>query len=155
MTDVLVGLIDNSQTLSIGEVVIPGTQGDTPVLLTGGGTTGDLLGVVVGFKDVNGSALEKETVAAASDNVTVGKIKALIVPVWHPTVWEAFLDADAETTDNTSSYGNFAVDATGLLLSESSVAAFGTKASKQFFSYGTVPGSVRKVTGRFIANITA
>ncbi len=155
MTDVKVALIDNSQTLSIGECIIPSVQGDTSVVITGGGTTGDLLGVVLGFKDQNGIALEYDTYAAEADNVTDKKVKVLYLPVWHPTEWEAFLDADAETTDNSSAFGNFALDATGLLLSESSYVAFGTKSNKQFFSYGTVPGSVRKITGRFIANITA
>ena len=154
--DIEYALIDNSQTLSVGEVIIPGIQGDTSVVLTGGSTTGDLLGVVLAIVGKDGKVLELDSKAVASDNVTVAQIKVAYIPLYIPMKFDADLDAAAETTDNSSGFGNFAVDATGLLLTESSYVAFGTKSSKQFFSIGLVnASSTTKVSGRFIATLIA
>lgn len=147
------GLIDNSQTLSVGEVVVPAVQGDTPVLITGGGTTGALLGVVKGIEGKDGKVLEVNSQAAAADNVTVAQIKASFFPLNIPMDYGATLDAAAETTDNSGAYGNFAVDSTGLLLGESSYVAYTTVIAKQFFSYGLIPGTTTEVTGFFTKRI--
>lgn len=147
------GLIDNSQGISVGEVIIPGVQGDAAVILTGGGTTGALLGVATGIEGKDGKVLELNSKTVGSDNVTVAMIQASFFPMHIPMEWLGTLDAAAETTDNSSAYGNFAVDSTGLLLSESSVVAFTTVIAKQFFSYGSVPGSTTDVTGVFIKKI--
>lgn len=156
-TTVKRGLIENSQTLAKGQGIIPGISsagdGDTGVLLTGGGTTGALLGVAVGLVGANGKVLELDSKAVASDNVTNGMIQADFFPVFVPMEWGATLNADSETTDNSKSYGNFALDSTGLLLGESSYVAFTTVVAKQFFSYGIVPGTTRDVTGVLIKMI--
>jgi len=149
------GLIDNSQTIAVGEVIIPAVQGDTSVIITGGGTTLDLFGVVLGIEGKAGKVLEVDSYAAESDNVTDKMVQVSFVPLFIPMEFAATLDAAAETTDNSSAYGNFAVDATGLLLDESTYAAFGTKSNKQFFSNGLTPGTTTEVTGRFIATIIA
>lgn len=151
--DIKYGLIDNSQTIAKGKVIIPGVQGDTAVLKTGGGTTGALLGVALGLIGKDGKVLELESKAVASDNVTVGMIQASFCPAFIPMEYGATLDADNETTDDSSSYGNFAVDSTGLLLSESSIVAFTTVIAKQFFSFGLTPGTTRDVTGYIIKTI--
>lgn len=143
------GLIKNSAGLSKGEVIIPAISGDTSVLDTGGGTTGALLGVVLSIVGKDGKVLELESKTVASDNETVAMIQAEYFPLFIPMEWGATLDADNETTDNSSAYGNFAVDSTGLLLSESSVVAFTTVIAKQFFSFGLIPGTTRDVTGYF------
>lgn len=153
--DIKYGLIENSQTLKKGEVIIPGVSaagaGDTGVVLTGGGTTAGLLGVVLSIVGDRGKILEVDEHAAAADNVTNAMVRVAYMPMYRDTEFEALLDADAETTDNSGTYGNFAADATGLLLDESTYVAFGTVTAKQFFSYGLVDGnSARKVTCRYI-----
>jgi len=154
-SDVKSALIDNSQTLSIGEVIIPGVQGDTSVVLTGGGTTSYLLGVVTGFKDQNGTALEYNTVVAENDNVTDKQVKAVYLPLYigNPTEYISDLDAAAETTDNSGAFGNFAVDSTGLLVDESTVVAFSTRTSVQLFSFGLTGKDTTQVTCVFFATV--
>lgn len=148
-------LIGNSEDLEVGEVVVPDRNGETSVVDTGGGTTGDLLGVVAGIEGKNGEILEVDSYSAESDNVTVDMVQATYIPLYISREFGATLDADAGTTTGSSAYGNFAVDSTGLLLDESSYAAVGTKSSKQFFSFGLIPGTSRDVTGFFIATIVA
>lgn len=153
-SDVKAGLMDNSEALTIGEVIIPGVQGDTSVVKTGGGTTSYLLGVTMGFKDQNGNTLELNTVTAASDNVTVKQLNAIYLPLHvQPTEFISDLNAAAETTDNSGAFGNFAVDSTGLLVSESSVQAFGTRTNLQLFSYGLTGLNTTQVSCVFFATM--
>lgn len=152
-TDLEYALIDNSQTISIGEAIIPGVQGDTSVILTAGGTLGPVLGVVLGFKDTAGSALEKSSVAAASDNVTVAEIKAAYLPAYKDVRYISDLDAAAETTDNSSAFGNFSIDSTGLLVDESTVQAFSVLENMQLFSFGLTGKDTTQVSVRFISTI--
>lgn len=147
------GLIDNSQTISVGEVLVPAVQGDTSVVITGGGTTGALLGVAMGIEGKDGKVLELNSKAVAADNVTVAMIQASFFPFFVDMEWAGTLDAAAETTDNSGAYGNFAVEATGLKLGESSYVAYTTVIAKQFFSYGLIPGQTVDVTGCFIKRI--
>lgn len=151
--DVKYGLIDNSQALTIGEVIIPGVQGDTAVVLTGGGTTSFLLGAVTGFKDKAGASLEFNTYTAESDNVTDKLVQVSYIPLDIVPEWISDLDAAAETTDNSGAYGNFAVDSTGLLVDESTVVAFGTRTSVQLFSYGLTGKDTTQVTCTFFATV--
>lgn len=148
--DVKSAVMDQSQTLSIGEVIIPGVRSSQSVVLTGGGTTAGLLGVVAGFKDKGGAALEFESYAAAADNDTNKKVEAVYFPLFIPTEFEVALDAAGNTTAGSGEYGNFAVDTTGLLLDESTYVAFGTIAAKQFFSFGLKKGSTTLVSCRYI-----
>lgn len=147
-------LINNSQTLSVGEVVIPAIATDTSCLSTGGGTVGHLLGVVTSIVGKDGKVLEKDSHAAAADNVTVDMVQANYVPLVYPREFIGGLDADAETTDNSSAFGRFAVDSTGLLVDESTIAAFGVETDKQLFSFGLIPGTTRDVTLIFTAVLT-
>jgi len=146
-------LIDNSQTLSIGEVIIPGVQGDTSVVLTAGGTDGAVLGVVLGFKDVAGHSIELNTVVAEADNLTDKKVKAIYVPSHLPIDYQTDLDAAAETTDNSGAFGNFTIDATGLLADESTYAAFSTVENMQLFSYGLTGKDTTQIECRLISTI--
>lgn len=152
-SDCKIELIDRSQTISNGEVIIPSVRGDLKVLITGGGTTGALLGVVRSLVGKDGKVLELDSKATAADNDTVAMIQAEYVPLFIPMEYGATLDADNETTDDSGAYGNFAVDSTGLLLTESSYVAFTTVIAKQFFSFGVVPGTTRDVTGYFTKKI--
>lgn len=149
-SDVKYGLIDNSEALSKGEVIIPGVQGDASVVKTGGGTTAGLLGVVLSIVGHNGKVLEVDSTTVEADNVTDKMVQVAYLPLYIPMEWEVALDADAETTDNSGAFGNFAVDSTGLLLDEDTYVAFGTVSNKQFFSFGLVDGEDRLVTCRYI-----
>lgn len=140
--------IANSATLQVGEVIIPsGAQ-----VTTGKDTTDGLLGIVLGIVGDRGKVLEVDSFTAESDNATVDKVQVDYFPLFIPTEISAELDANAGTTTGSAGHGNFAVDDTGLLLDESTYVAFDTTADKQFFSFGTVDGSARKVTCRYMRN---
>lgn len=152
-SDVKYALIDNDQTLSKGEVLVPAVQVDTSVVLTGGSTTGALLGAVRSIVGKDGKVLELESYAAENDNVTDKMVQVTYIPFFINMEYSGALDADNEVTDNSSAYGNFAVDSTGLLLGENSWVVYTTVTAKQFFSFGLVPGTTRNVTGYFIKKI--
>lgn len=150
------GLIDNSETLSIGEVIIPGVQGDTAVVKTGGGTTGLLLGVVIGINGTGatgGKVMEMASYAAESDNVTDKRVMVDYVPFMIPMTWFSDLDAAAETTDNSGAFGNFQLDSTGLLVDESTVVAYSTVEDMQFFSFGLTGRNTTEVEVSCIAAV--
>lgn len=151
--DFKIGLLDRSQTISNGEVIIPSVRSTTNVLITGGSTTGALLGVVHALLGKNGQVLELDSKATAADNETVAMIQAEYLPLFIDMEFGATLDADKETTGGSGTYGSFAVDSTGLLLSESSVVTFATVIAKQFFSFGINPGTTRDVSGYFTKKI--
>lgn len=149
--DVKYALIDNSQTLSVGEAIIPGVQGDTSVVLTAGGTLGAILGVVLAIVGDKGKVLELNTYAAESDNVTDKLVRVAYIPSFIPGTFISDLDAAAETTDNSGAFGNFSIDSTGLLVDESTVAAFSVVEDMQLFSYGLTGRSTTEVEVRFIS----
>lgn len=152
--DVKYALMDNSQAFTIGEVVIPGVRSNTNVLLTGGGTTTYLLGSTMGFKDGKGLSMEMNTYTAASDNVTNALIQAAYLPLQIVSEWITDLSAAANTTTGSGEFGNFVVDSTGLLLTETSYVAFGTRGgATQFFSYGLTGKNTTQVSGTFYATI--
>jgi hypothetical protein len=151
--DVRTALMENSQVLSIGEAIIPGVSTDTSVVLTAGGTDGAVLGVVVGFKDRAGHSIELSTVTAEADNITDKKVMVTYIPAHLPIDWESDLDAAAETTDNSGAFGNFTIDSTGLLVDESTVAAFSVVENMQLFSYGLTGKNTTQVDVRFISTI--
>ena len=150
-------IIDNSQVLSIGEAIIPSIQGDVSVVLTAGGTDGLVLGVVLGFKDKSGNALEYNTYTAENDNVTDKIVKAIYVPAHLHIDYESDLDADAETTDNSGAFAKFTIDATGLLADESTVtapwASTDVLENMQLFSYGLTGKDTTQIECRFINTI--
>jgi hypothetical protein len=150
--DVRYVMIDNSQTLSVGEAIITGIQGDVSVCLTAGGTDGAVLGVVVGFKQ-EGNVLEMNAVTAENDNVTDKMIKAAYIPSYLQITWYGDLDAAAETTDNSGCHGNFTVDSTGLLVDESSVSTSFTVENMQLFSFGLTGKDTTQVECRWISTI--
>lgn len=145
-SDVKKATIVNSADLQVGEVIVPSGA----FVTTGGGTTAGLLGIVLSIVGDRGKVLEVNQKAVAADNQTVGKIQVEYFPLFIPSEVEAVLDAAAGTTTGSGGQGNFAVDATGLLLDESTYVAYTTVSAKQFFSFGTVDGSSTKVTARYM-----
>jgi hypothetical protein len=148
-SDVKKATILNSANLEVGEVIVPSTAGNSAFVTTGGGTTAGLLGIVLSIVGDCGKVLEVNQRAVAADNQTVGKIQVEYFPLFIPSEIEAVLDANAGTTTGSAGHGNFAVDATGLLLAENSYVAYTTNSAKQFFSFGLVDGTARTVTTRY------
>jgi len=151
--DVKKALIANSANIAQGEVIIPGVSGDTSVVLTGGGTVGALLGVVLGIEGKGGKVLEKDSITVAANNETVDMVQVSYLPLYIPMEFTGDLDAAAETTDNSGAFGNFSVDATGLLVDESTVAAFSVVENKQLFSFGLTGRTDREVSLVFISKM--
>lgn len=149
--DIKYALIDNSQTLSVGEAIIPGVQTDTSVVLTAGGTLGAVLGVVLAIVGDKGKVLELNSYVAEADNVTDKLVRVAYIPSYIPGTFISDLDAAAETTDNSGAFGNFSIDSTGLLVDESTVAAFSVVENMQLFSYGLTGRSTTEVEVRFIS----
>lgn len=145
-SDVKKATIANSANLAVGEVIIPSGE----FVTTGGGTTAGLLGIVLSIVGDRGKVLEVNSQTVAGDNQTVGKIQVEYFPLFIPTEIRATLDDDAGTTTGSGGHGNFAVDADGLLLDESTYVAYTTVSAKQFFSFGTVDGSSTEVTCRYM-----
>jgi len=151
--DVKYGLIENSQTISVGEAIIPGVSTDTSVVLTAGGTLGAVLGVVLSIVGDRGKVYEVDSYVAEADNVTDKKVKVAYLPVFVPMTWLGDLDAAAETTDNSGAFGNFSIDSTGLLVDESTVSAFSVVENMQLFSFGLTGKDTTQVEVRFISTI--
>lgn len=155
LSDSKSAIIDNSLQLTVGQVIIPGVTSATSVAKNGGGTTSYLLGIVMGFKDIAGLALEKNSYTAASNNVTVAQVRAEYQPLALTNEIICDLTANAETTTGSGEFGNFAVDSTGLLVSEASYVVFGTRTNVQLFSYGLTgdPMHPRQISGVFFASV--
>lgn len=154
-SDAKSAIIDNSQTLTLGQVIIPGVTSATSVVKTGGSTTSYLLGVVTGFKDIAGLALEKNTYVAGASNVTTSQVRAEYQPLAIAGEFIVDLSAAAETTTGSGEFGNFSVDSTGLLALEGSYVAFGTRTAVQLFSYGLTGDQMhpKQIAGIFFATV--
>lgn len=148
-------LINNSVALTIGQVIIPAVTSSTSCVASGGGTTSYLLGVVMGFKDVNGLSLEQTTYTASASNLTGNMVRADYVPLDQSYEFTVDLDAAANTTTGSGEFGNFAVDSTGLLAHEASYVAFGTRTSVQMFSFGLTGDTShpRQIATKFFASV--
>lgn len=155
LSDAKSAIIDNSLSLTIGQVIIPGVTSATSVAKNGGGTTGLLLGIVTGFKDIAGLALEKLTYAAGASNVTGSQVRAEYQPIALAGEFITDLSAAAETTTGSGEFGNFSVDSTGLLALEGSYVTFSTRSAVQLFSYGLTgdPMHTRQIAGVFFATV--
>lgn len=143
-------VIENSQTLTIGDVV---DLVNDAVALVGAGN--EMYGVVLGFLAENGRPLENSvsgedydgtytagnvgtgTYVATSDNVTDKKVKALVRPFAPGDKYSVVANATLGTTGNSENAGGyFNLTAGSDTLDESTFSA-GTTA--QFFSYGQDP----------------
>lgn len=142
--------MDNSEALAVGEAIIPGVSTDTSVVKTAGGTTGPVFGVVLSIVGDRGKVLEVDSYTAEADNVTDKKVRVAYIPTYVPMTFFVDLDADAETTDDSGAYSNFAIDSTGLLVDESTRAAFTVLEDKQVFSFGLTGKDNTEVEVRFI-----
>lgn len=139
-------ILTNSLTFSIGDAVIINTA--APEFVTvGAGTTGIILGTIVGIKNgpASGSTyLQLNSVTTSSTNQTVEKISVDILASNNLTTMTADLDAAAGTTPNSQYFGYFDLSATAGQLDESTYSA---SVEKQFLSYGLLAGTTNVVQG--------
>ncbi len=151
--DMKTAVIANSQTIAIGDVVIPAaTTHAAAVTGAANSTTTPLLGVVISIMGANGQVLEKSSVTVASNNETVGLISVQFIPSFIPMEYVADTTAATGTTTSSNLMGCFTIDTSvnGKLL-ESSYVVFSTV--KQFFSYGANPLNSSQVIGHFTTNL--
>ena len=144
--DLKIAVIGNSQTLGVGDFVVPGTSGvATKNVFEATNTSPLLLGNVVSVVGKNGELLEKNSVAVGSDNQTVAQIKASYLPSYIPMEYLADLDDAAATTSGSDGIGFFTlVSGNGGLLDESSWVSYTTTPS-QFVSFGVNPINAEQV----------
>lgn len=146
--DLKSAIIANSQTIAIGDAVIPAATTSAGFVTGGLNTTAGILGVVISIVGLNGQVLEKSSVAVASNNQTVGMIGVQYIPTYIAMEYMADLTAAAATTTGSNLPGMFTVDsATNGKLLESSYTVFSTV--KQFFSYGVNPLNNKQVAGHW------
>lgn len=146
ITETKVAVIANSQTLSVGDVIIPdGTN--AAAVKTAANTTGIVLGVVKSIVQPGG-IVGKNSVTVASDNETKDQISVQYIPAYIDVEYEADLSQAAGTTSGSNKMGQFNLSTgDGGVLDETSYGVFSTQ--KQFFSYGVSPESTTKVRGKF------
>lgn len=154
------GLLQNSLTFKVGDVVIPTSAGNILTNATAE-VAGDFynLGIIVGFKEANGAVIGQgqnplftpQQLITAADNTTVAQYYAQYVPITEITEVYATLSAVAGTTtlsDKAYVYFNLSDAHT---LGESSVVAYTNSVPLQFLSYGLWAGDSTNFTviGRF------
>lgn len=127
-------VIGNSQTVGIGYAVQPGATGHTSAVVAAGASN-PVLGVIVSIEGNGGQVLEKSSLTTASNNETVGLIKAVYIPSSLPVNYIA--DFDAAATGDSLGASWFNLVAGGSTLDHTSGALFGGTQG-QFWSYGQV-----------------
>ncbi len=144
-TELKKATIGNSITVAIGDVVQPGATTHAGVVVQG--TTGLLLGVVVGIEQ-NGKVSELNSVATASDNETTNKYVAVYIPSYISMEYEMDLSAASGTTTGSGLMGFFNIVSatTGGTIDETSYVVFSGTAG-QVFSYGVQSYSTTKIRG--------
>ncbi len=129
-------VIGNSQTLTVGDAIVPGATGHAKFAITGASVSTRVLGVVVAIVGAGGTVLELQSKTVASNNETVGLIAVQYIPSSLDMEYEADMSAAlATTTDSDGNGVSFNLGATAALLDETSV-ALGSATTKQFVSYG-------------------
>ena len=138
-----------SQTYNVGDAVIINTSVPQTVTVNGTNTTAAVFGTILALKNgpANGSTyLQKSTVTTASDNVTNAQISADILLSNNLATLIADLDAATGTTTNSQYFGYFSMlSGTAGKLQESSYNT--SPSSRQFLSFGVVPGNTSQVFG--------
>lgn len=144
--------IANSQTLAVGDAIIPAGTTHAAAVTGAAGSSGSVLGVIIGIIGNNGKILEVNSYAAAADNETNAKIQAVYIPSYIPLEYEADLSAAAGTTTNSNLMQMFNMSGSvNGKLDETSTGVFST--AKQFFSYGVTSYSTTKVIGHWVKTV--
>jgi len=129
-------VIGNSQTITIGDAVVPGATGHAKAAITAASVSTRILGVVIAIVKQDGTVLELSSKTVASDNETNAKISVQFIPSSVDMEYEADMSAAIGTTTDSDGVGvSFNMGATAALLDETSV-ALASATTKQFVSYG-------------------
>ena len=139
-------VIKNSATVGLGEAVSLSSG-----FVQRAGTSGVVLGVVTEIVNERGLpvTLTSNAYAAASDNQTVGKIKA-VVNVSKEDIYSAALDAAVGTTTGSNLAGAaFNLMADSKTIDESTVGTPGT----QFISLGLDPKDSTRVLVKILTSV--
>lgn len=151
--DLKSAIIGNSQTVSVGDAIVPGATGHNAAIVGAASTSGYILGVIVGIVGLNGKVLEISTnYAAASNNETVGGISVKYIPSYLDFEFEADLQQAVGTTTNSGGLCWLNMYSVNGQLDETSVALFSGTAG-QFWSYGNPSYSTTKVQGHWWKNL--
>lgn len=146
-SDLKKAVILNSATIAVGDAIQPGASAaNSEFADVATSVSALILGVVVGIEGKNGAVLEKSTVTVASDNQTVGKIKAVYIPAYIDMEYEADLDDTIAVTTGSDGVGFMNLKDKDELDEATYVIFSGT--AGQFKVYGQGSNS-RKVVGRF------
>lgn len=143
--DLKSGIMANSASLAIGDMLVPGTGASSALLSQATSTSALLLGNTIAIEGKAGAVLELDSVTVASDNVTVAQTQAVYLPAYVPMEYICDIDAAAGTTTGSGGVGFFTlVSGDGGLLDESTWVAYSGTAS-HFMSFGVTPQSTTKV----------
>lgn len=146
--DFKVATIANSQTIAVGDAVVPGGTTHAAAVTGAAGTTNGVLGIVVSIQGPAGKVLEVTSTTVSSTNETVGGVQAVYIPTYVPMEYEADLSGAAGTTSNSNLIQMFNLSGSvNGQLDETSTGAYSTP--KQFLSYGVTTYSTTKVIGHF------
>lgn len=147
-SDVKAFVIANSQTIAVGDAVIPAATTHAGAVTGAANTTGIILGVVRAILNPLGKPLEVNSYAVASNNETVGGILAEITPCYIDLEYLADLSQVSGTTTSSNLMGQFNLSTSvNGQLDETSYGVFSTQ--KQFFSFGANPQNASQVYGKF------
>lgn len=148
ITEFKSAVIANSQTLAVGDAIIPAATGHNKFVTGANNSTGPVLGVVVAILGLNGLVTELQSIAAGASNETNKTYSVQYIPTAITNLeYEAQLDAAAGTTSNSDGlcWFNMSTSLNGKL-QESSIALFsGTQG--QFWSFGPTPEDNTLVVG--------
>lgn len=146
--DLKTAIIANSQTIAIGDAVIPAATTSAGFVTGAANTTAGVLGVVISIMGANGQVLEKSTVTVASNNQTVGFIAVQYIPTYVSMEFTVDLSAVSGTTTGSNLVGMFNLSASvNGQLNEASYTVYSTKG--QFLSYGVNPLNASQVIGHW------
>ena len=134
--DLKTAIIGNSQTITVGDAIVPGATGHAKAAITGASVSTRVLGVVVAIVGKGGTVLELNSVTTGSGNESTPVHYVQYIPSSLDMEYEADMSAAIGTTTDSDGNGvSFNIGSTAALLDETSV-ALGSATTKQFVSYG-------------------
>jgi hypothetical protein len=150
--ETVIGLLDNTLTVKVGDVVKPLTGAGNTNIYTNASCTGNgvvVFGVVVGFSLLDGSvigqgmstATSPSQMITTSTNTTVLQYCAFILPIRRDMVWIMDTSAAVGTTTGSDKPNVFFNLSDAHTVNEASIVSYDNDGSAlQVFSFGPVPG---------------
>jgi hypothetical protein len=141
-----VAVIANSQTLTVGDAIVPAATGHTKAVTGAASSTTTILGVVTAILSANYGFTGLQSVAAGASNETTPVYYVQYLPTAVPGVkYKATLSQAAGTTTNSNGIGSFNMYSVNGKLDETSIALF-SATEKQFVSLGLDPSDTANLT---------